>query len=128
MVAQAAPAPPPAPPPVVLRGWVGLAVLLNAIWLITVVSTGHFLYYWPVWPMLATGVAAFMALGFAGSGSPDRDDRRAEYRAAREQFRSQRHALRHERHALRSRRRALRRGQVPPALPAAPQPPEQDLR
>jgi hypothetical protein len=121
MVGQPAPfaSPRQGPPPGFLRGWVGLAVLFNVIWLITVVTTGHFLYYWPIWPMLGTGVPVFMALMFGGSRNPDWAGQRAEYRAARHQARAERHALRHQ-------GRALQRGQVPPQLP--PPPPEQDLR
>ncbi len=49
-----------------VRSWVGLAVLFNVIWLLTVFSAGKLIYYWPMWPMLGTAIpllVAWMATG-----------------------------------------------------------------
>lgn len=109
-----------------VAGWAGLALMFNAIWLMTVLTTGQLLYYWPMWPMLGTGIPVVIALLYGGSGTEDagRAARRAEYRAARDGHR----ALRDERKAGRDQRRAdryearaaLRRGETPPELPPGP--------
>lgn len=49
-----------------LTGWVGLALLFNAIWLMTCLTAGRLLYYWPMWPMLGTAVPMLMALLWGG--------------------------------------------------------------
>lgn len=36
----------------VLPAGAGTILMLNAIWLITCLSSGKLLYYWPIWPML----------------------------------------------------------------------------
>jgi hypothetical protein len=105
----------------VVMGWIGLAVLLNAIWLMTVLTTGHFIYYWPMWPMVGTAVPVAMALLWPRS---------AEEEARLQDRRDARDARHDRRHARRDERRVLRRGgtlQLPPAPP--PQnPPPNDLR
>ncbi|MCA0296119.1 MAG: DUF1707 domain-containing protein [Actinobacteria bacterium] len=88
-----------------VRGWLGLAILLNGIWLITVVATGHFIYYWPIWPMLGTAIPLFFAFTAGGNQGGQ-----AGHRAGRTRNRDERRALRDE-----------RRGELPP-------PPESDLR
>ncbi|WP_176451705.1 DUF1707 SHOCT-like domain-containing protein [Enemella dayhoffiae] len=35
--------------------WVFVAIVTNVIWLITSISTGEMLHYWPVWPMMGVG-------------------------------------------------------------------------
>ncbi|MFT4109050.1 DUF1707 SHOCT-like domain-containing protein [Propionicimonas sp.] len=105
-----------------LRGWLGLAMLFNAIWLMTVLTTGHRLYYWPMWPMLGTAIPVVMALSWQGS---DRSDERRTARDGRWEERDERRSLRH---SQRDQRRALRRGD-PPVLPPGPRPPgDDDLR
>lgn len=47
------------------RWWLGLAVMLNLIWLMTVLGAGHLIYYWPMWPMLGTAIPMIMG-GIAG--------------------------------------------------------------
>lgn len=39
--------------------WLGVSVLLVGIWAVTSYTTGHALYFWPIWPFLGMGVAAF---------------------------------------------------------------------
>jgi hypothetical protein len=39
--------------------WLGVSLLLVAIWAFTSFSTGRVLYFWPVWPIGGMGVAAF---------------------------------------------------------------------
>jgi hypothetical protein len=62
-----APLPPPAPKPSLAshfrldsaeRGWLGMAVMLTGIWLISVVaSADHSTHgFWPLWPIGITGV------------------------------------------------------------------------
>jgi hypothetical protein len=89
-----------------VTGWVGLAVLFNAIWLMTVLATGHLLYYWPMWPMLGTGIPVMMTLFW--SRSPELEARHQAHRDAQDA------------------RRALRHGETP-RLPPAQEPPS-DLR
>lgn len=49
-------------------GWVGLALLFNAIWLMTSISSGHPIYYWPMWPMFFIGLPLVMGM-FANRGT-----------------------------------------------------------
>lgn len=39
--------------------WLGVSLLLVAIWAFTSFSTGKTLYFWPAWPIGGMGVAAF---------------------------------------------------------------------
>lgn len=39
--------------------WLGVSLLLVAIWAFTAVSSGGFIYFWPAWPIGGMGVAAF---------------------------------------------------------------------
>jgi len=49
--------------------WVGVSLLLVAIWAFTSFSYGSPLYFWPAWPIGGMGVAAFfMALDAYGPG------------------------------------------------------------
>jgi hypothetical protein len=104
-----------------LRGWAGLAVMLNAIWLMTVLTTGHLLYYWPMWPMAGTAIPLVMALFW--QESPEEEARHRSERDAQD-------ARRAARRAHRDQRRALRRGGVAALPPAQPPtlPPSDDLR
>jgi hypothetical protein len=43
-------------------GWVGLALLFNAIWIMTSLSAGHPTYYWPMWPLFFMGLPLVMSL------------------------------------------------------------------
>ncbi|MFT4295228.1 MAG: DUF1707 domain-containing protein [Micropruina sp.] len=56
------------------RWWLGLAVMFNVIWLMTVLTSGHLIYYWPMWPMLGTAIP--MIMGMMNGGGRDRGDRR----------------------------------------------------
>lgn len=38
--------------------WASMAVLLNAVWLLTVITSDSFPGYWPVWPLGLTGALA----------------------------------------------------------------------
>ena len=50
--------------------WLGVSLLLLAIWGITSFTVGHPLYFWPAWPIGGMGVAAFfMALNAYGPQS-----------------------------------------------------------
>lgn len=49
-----------------LRSWLGLAILFNLIWLMTSLGNGELNYYWPMWPMLGTGIPVIMAMIFGG--------------------------------------------------------------
>lgn len=54
-----------------LRSWLALAVLFNAIWLATWLFSGSGpYYYWPIWPMLGTGIPVLMAWAFGGRRRP----------------------------------------------------------
>ncbi|MDQ1644989.1 MAG: hypothetical protein QOJ50_1173, partial [Cryptosporangiaceae bacterium] len=59
-----APPPPPALPTSLAsrfaldraeRGWLGMAVMLTAIWLFTAYSSGGWAHFWPIWPIGFTG-------------------------------------------------------------------------
>lgn len=58
------------------RWWLGLAVMFNLIWLMTVLGTGHWIYYWPMWPMLGTAIPMIMGVVGARVNRQDRIDRR----------------------------------------------------
>lgn len=49
-------------------GWVGLALLFNAIWLMTSITRGQPMYYWPMWPLFFIGLPLVMSL-FANRGN-----------------------------------------------------------
>jgi hypothetical protein len=49
-------------------GWVGLALLFNAIWLMTSLSAGRPIYYWPMWPLFFIGLPLVMSM-FANRGT-----------------------------------------------------------
>lgn len=51
------------------RGWFGIAVLLNVIWLFTVISSGELLFYWPAIPL---GIMAAINLGQSAGGGDRR--------------------------------------------------------
>jgi len=59
------------------RWWLGLAVMFNLIWLMTVLGTGHLIYYWPMWPMLGTAIPMIMGIvaGNNRRGSPPDQNR-----------------------------------------------------
>ena len=44
------------------RWWLGLAVMFNLIWLMSVIGSGHLIYYWPMWPMLGTAIPMIMGM------------------------------------------------------------------
>jgi Domain of unknown function (DUF1707) len=58
------------------RWWIGLAVLFNVIWLLTCLTAGRLIYYWPMWPMLGTAIPMIMGLMAAGGRGRNRTDRR----------------------------------------------------
>ncbi len=65
--------------------WASMAVLLNAIWLLTVITSDSFPGYWPAWPLGLTGALAVVRtmkirmsaddLPALPGGSLSRDDR-----------------------------------------------------
>lgn len=65
---QAAPRPAPAPVrvpdapgarrPVDRRSWLGVSLLLLAIWAATSLAAGHAMFFWPVFPIAALGLSA----------------------------------------------------------------------
>jgi uncharacterized protein DUF1707 len=55
------------------RWWLGLAVMFNVIWLMTCLTAGRLIYYWPMWPMLGTAIP--MIMGLIGGGRVNRQDR-----------------------------------------------------
>ena len=110
MVAGASPAP-RRPDAGWMRGWVGLALLFNAIWLMTCLTAGRLLYYWPMWPMLGTGIPVLMGLMWGGTPGSSRQDGRRDRRNARRDRRNDRRGRHH--------------GDGPAALPPGP---SDDLR
>lgn len=59
------------------RWWLGLAVMFNLIWLLSVIGSGHLIYYWPAWPMLATAIPVILGWINGGARGQRRDERRA---------------------------------------------------
>jgi hypothetical protein len=39
--------------------WAAVSLLLVGIWAVTSYTTGNVLYFWPIWPFLGMGIAAF---------------------------------------------------------------------
>jgi hypothetical protein len=82
--ASPAPMPIPVPPPDFRRGaqmalpraiagWLALALLFNVIWML---SSGPGSYYWPVWPMLGTGMPVIgLVISLIGGGGQRPRDR-----------------------------------------------------
>ncbi|MFT3859899.1 DUF1707 SHOCT-like domain-containing protein [Micropruina sp.] len=58
------------------RWWISMAVMFNVIWLMSVLGAGHFVYYWPMWPMLGTAVP--MIMGLINGNQRGEDRRRAQ--------------------------------------------------
>lgn len=57
-----------------IRSWLGLAVLFNVIWLMSwLLSGSEPFYYWPIWPMIGTGIPVVAAYLF-----PDRQAERGD--------------------------------------------------
>jgi hypothetical protein len=65
-VAAAAPVASAAARPAEWRPWLGVSLLLVAIWTLTSLAAGHALFFWPVFPIVAWG--ASLALGGKGHG------------------------------------------------------------
>ena len=57
-----------------LRTWVGMAVLVNVIWLATWVFASGPVYYWPIWPMIGTAIPILIAW-ISGKASPPKGPR-----------------------------------------------------
>jgi len=57
------------------RWWIGLAILFNVIWLLTCLTAGRLIYYWPMWPMLGTAIPMIMGLVASGGRRSGRTDR-----------------------------------------------------
>lgn len=56
-----------------IRSWIGLAVLFNLIWVASWLFSGHApYYYWPIWPMIGTGIPVL--LGLMGTSGGDDDE------------------------------------------------------
>ena len=50
-------------------------MLFNAIWLMTSLSSGRPLYYWPMWPLFFIGLPIVMGLiNSRGQGQPSRQE------------------------------------------------------
>ena len=47
------------------------------IWLLSVIGSGHLIYYWPAWPMLATAIPVILGWINGGARGQRRDERRA---------------------------------------------------
>lgn len=59
------------------RWWLGLAVMFNLIWLLSVLGTGGWIYYWPMWPMLGTAIPVILGWINGGARGERHDERRA---------------------------------------------------
>ncbi|MEU2615132.1 DUF1707 domain-containing protein [Micromonospora sp. NPDC007271] len=68
--------------------WLNVAGILTAIWLVSCLSSGKVLFYWPVWPLVPWGAVLLMRTvrGLA-TGEPRREAERREYRRARREAR-----------------------------------------
>lgn len=72
--------------------WLGVSLLLLAIWGVTSYTTGHPLYFWPAWPILGMGVAAFF-IGLDAYGPGQRGITEADIDAEVERMQSRRTGL-----------------------------------
>ncbi len=59
------------------RWWLGLAVMFNLIWLLTVIGSGELIYYWPMWPMLGTAIPVILGWINGGGRAQRTDEQRA---------------------------------------------------
>jgi uncharacterized protein DUF1707 len=58
-----------------LGGFGGVFVLCSVIWLVTSITTGHVLYFWPVWLLIPMALGVISRVG-GGEGRRERDRRR----------------------------------------------------
>lgn len=65
-----------------LLSWGIVAAVTNLVWLMTSLSAGELIYYWPMWPMLGMTIAVVSALAKQASYGSERD--RLERRRRRE--------------------------------------------
>ncbi len=53
-----------------IRSWIGLAILVNVIWVATWLFSGSMpYYYWPIWPMIGTGIPVLLTWMGAGASA-----------------------------------------------------------
>lgn len=66
-----------------VRTWLGMAILFNVIWVATWLFSGDLpYYYWPVWPMIGTGIPALITwMGAGAAGRRGHDPEALEPRA-----------------------------------------------
>lgn len=68
-----------------LISWFTFTGVVVAVWLVTCIAAQQWLYFWPIWPMLATVIPLFLTLGRTSGGQRDRG--RQERRDARDERR-----------------------------------------
>ncbi len=52
-----------------MRGWAIAMAVLIAVWMVSSIAAGGVLYFWPIWPIIFTGIP-FAINQFAGSRKP----------------------------------------------------------
>ena len=58
-----------------LRAWVTVTLITNAVWLVTAISSAQAFYYWPIWPMIGVGIPLLISVIFGNnSGGGDGPD------------------------------------------------------
>jgi hypothetical protein len=50
--------------------WASMAILLNAVWILTAITSSDLPAYWPVWPLGITGALAVVALSMFETRTP----------------------------------------------------------
>ncbi len=84
-----------------VAGFGGVFAINTLIWAIVCASSGHLIYFWPVWLLIPLALGVMRGLRHGHAHGPDRVDRH--------QARAEMHARRHEvRDGLRDARRELR--------------------
>ena len=60
--------------PATLRVWLFVTIIVNVVWLLTVIAGGELYYYWPMWAMAGTLIPFLAQLIFGGDDEDEDDD------------------------------------------------------
>lgn len=81
-----------------IRSWIGLAILFNVIWVATWLFSGDApYYYWPIWPMIGTGIPVLLTWLGAGASARKHEGQPLEIEASDIEDRAGRRERRRER-------------------------------
>lgn len=60
--------------PVTLRVWLFVTIIVNVVWLLSVIAGGELIYYWPMWPMGGMLIPFLAQVIFGDAEDEDKDD------------------------------------------------------